>query len=716
MNFLMRRIFTLANRSLMMKEHFNAQMKTVNSFHSYQILYNRRKKPANDIALSYFNRAERKEKEVFLEIIRIYVKENAQLRNHIQFILKALKCMDDFGVNRDLETYKALLDIFPKGKYIPENIYQAMLHHYPKQQDTAIKLLIKMEDNYVMPDYEMQEMILNIFGVRSLVIKRFWRMMYWMPKFVHLNPWPVPEPPPTDPRELAHIAMHKLSNIDFQAKVTEFRTKDVPDAIDDTWIMSTMSSSQQELLAVQPTDKPLTIEGPFMIWVGRSCLDYFVLKGDPIKRDIVYVDYDDISNVKIPFWEKHNFGIPVTIHEQDDDKFKNISAIYSRRMILQNKTFVHNARNYLRMPNCKHVPSTYMGKSYEEVKRAHESIVSPSLKPFYKEPLIIYEGRGQWLWDHRGERYLDMFGGVATVSVGHSHPKIVAAISEQASKLNHVSSVYMQPRLHEYVTKLISKFSGKLKVAYLTNSGSEANELAFLMARLYTRSQNIVSLKNGYHGATYGTSASTALSNWKYPFIAQPAGYMHMVYPDVYKGNWGGSKCRDSPVQVTAKNCDCGEQECLASEKYFSDFKEVFCYSLPSKQSIAAFVAESIQGIGGTVQYPKYFLKKVYDYIHEKGGLCIADEVQTGFGRTGEHFWGFESHCVEPDIVTLAKGIGNGFPLGAVITSNEIAESLNTALHFNTFGGNPLACAVGITVLDWYFRLLKKNVFKRMHI
>lgn len=106
------------------------------------------------------------------------------------------------------------------------------------------------------------------------------------------------------------------------------------------------------------------------------------------------------------------------------------------------------------------------------------------------------------------------------------------------------------------------------------------------------------------------------------------------------------------------------------------------------------------QGIGGVVQYPKHFLKKVYDYVRQKGGLCIADEVQTGFGRTGEHFWGFEGHGVEPDIVTLAKGIGNGFPLGAVVTSTDIAQSLNNALHFNTFGGNPLACAVGITVLE----------------
>ncbi|KOC62204.1 Alanine--glyoxylate aminotransferase 2, mitochondrial [Habropoda laboriosa] len=384
-----------------------------------------------------------------------------------------------------------------------------------------------------------------------------------------------------------------------------------------------------------------------------------------------------------------------------------VNVLYSKYLkwfIMQTRNFASSANNPLKMPDCKYVPSIYKGTNYEDMIKGYESIVSPSLKPFYKEPLIIHEGRGQWLWNHRGKRYLDMFGGVATVSVGHSHPKIVAAISNQVSKLNHVSSAYMHSRLYEYVTKLIGKFSGKLGVVYLTNSGSEANELAFLMARLHTRSHSIISLKNGYHGASYGTSASTAMSTWRYPFIAQPPGYLHAVYPDVYKGNWGGSKCRDSLVQVTGRKCDCRENECIASEKYFCEFEETFCFSLACRESIAAFVAER-----GAVQYPKYFLQKVYNYIHEKGGLCIADEVQTGFGRTGEHFWGFESHGVEPDIVTLAKGIGNGFPLGAVVTSTEIAKSLNSALHFNTFGGNPLACVVGSTVLDAKEESLQQN-------
>lgn len=275
--------------------------------------------------LCIFIYQKKKNKDIFLEIIRIYQTENVR-SNFLQFILKALKYMDEFGVNKDLETYKALLNIFPKGKYIPRNIYQAMTNYYPEHQNVAMELLIKMEDNYVIPDYEMQEILLNIFGQRCHVIKKFYRMVYWMPKFRYLNPWRVPKPEPTDPCELAHLAIKKISSIDFQATISEYRTKDIPDAVDDTWIISTMSRSQQELLAVQPTDKSLTVEGPFMIWIGQSCMDYFVLKGDPIKREIIYDDYDDISNIKIPFWEKRSYKIPLTIHEQHDGVYYAMCA------------------------------------------------------------------------------------------------------------------------------------------------------------------------------------------------------------------------------------------------------------------------------------------------------------------------------------------------------------------------------------------------------
>uniref|UniRef100_A0A6P7HDA7 Alanine--glyoxylate aminotransferase 2, mitochondrial n=1 Tax=Diabrotica virgifera virgifera TaxID=50390 RepID=A0A6P7HDA7_DIAVI len=167
--------------------------------------------------------------------------------------------------------------------------------------------------------------------------------------------------------------------------------------------------------------------------------------------------------------------------------------------------------------------------------------------------------------------------------------------------------------------------------------------------------------------------------------------------PDIYQGIWGGNKCRDSLVQ-TDRHCDC-TGECEAGLKYLEQFEYELNHDIP-KTGLAAFWAESIQGLGGVVQYPKNFIKGVYDRVRSQGGLYVADEVQSGFGRTGDHFWGFESHGIVPDIVTMAKGIGNGYPLAAVATTKEIATALTKAVHFNTFGGNPVACAVGISVLE----------------
>nr|CAD7452666.1 unnamed protein product [Timema tahoe] len=236
-----------------------------------------------------------------------------------------------------------------------------------------------------------------------------------------------------------------------------------------------------------------------------------------------------------------------------------------------------------------------------------------------------------------------------------------------------------------------------MQVVYFVNSGSEANDVAIMLARLHTKNFDIVSFRNSYHGASMGAMGLTALSSWRFN-VPTAHGVHHAMNPDVYRGLWGGSKCRDSPVQ-TSRECSCSEGHCKASEMYYGQLEEVFKYSLP-RGKVAGLFAESIQGIGGTVQFPKGFLKKAYELVKINGGVCIADEVQTGFGRTGEHFWGFQMHDVKPDIVTMAKGIGNGFPLGAVATTPEIAESFTQALHFNTFGGNPIALAVGSAVLQ----------------
>uniref|UniRef100_A0A2C9JL81 Alanine--glyoxylate aminotransferase 2, mitochondrial n=1 Tax=Biomphalaria glabrata TaxID=6526 RepID=A0A2C9JL81_BIOGL len=274
---------------------------------------------------------------------------------------------------------------------------------------------------------------------------------------------------------------------------------------------------------------------------------------------------------------------------------------------------------------------------------------------------------------------------------------VVAAAEKQMKKLWHTTNIYLHPKIHEYAAQLVAKFPGNLKVVYFTNSGSEANDLAVLMARMYTGVYDCISLRNGYHGASPYLMGVTALSTWRYN---NPTGFgfQQAMNPDPYRGPWGGKHCRDSPAQP-GRQCDCPQGQCKACDMYVDQLEDVLRYSMP-KGRVGAFIAEAIQGVGGAVQLPDGYLKKAYEKIRANGGVCIADEVQTGFGRMGSHYWGFESQGVMPDIVTMAKGIGNGFPMGAVVTTPEIAATMGKALHFNTFGGNPVASAVGQAVLE----------------
>lgn len=351
----------------------------------------------------------------------------------------------------------------------------------------------------------------------------------------------------------------------------------------------------------------------------------------------------------------------------------------------------------LEMPPCDYQPPPYKGPEYQEVQKFRGDLLNPALVTHFSNPLLIHAGHMQWLYDHTGRRYLDLFGGIVTVSLGHCHPKVTAAATEQMNKLWHTTNIYLHPKIHEYAERLTSTLPGNLKVVYFVNSGSEANDMAMMMARLYTGNFDIVTLRNSYHGASPYTVGLTAHGSWKYNF-ANGFGIHHAMNPDPYQGLWGGF--RDSPVQsVRANESEVTDGVCSSVDKYLEQLKEVLLYSTP-KGKIAAFFAESIQGVGGTVQFPLGYLKKAFELVRASGGICISDEVQSGFGRTGEHFWGFEGHGVTPDIVTMAKGIGNGFPLAAVVTTPEIAQTMSHALHFNTYGGNPIASAVGISVLE----------------
>jgi alanine-glyoxylate transaminase/(R)-3-amino-2-methylpropionate-pyruvate transaminase len=330
------------------------------------------------------------------------------------------------------------------------------------------------------------------------------------------------------------------------------------------------------------------------------------------------------------------------------------------------------------LPPSSHVPKPYQGPSAEEVLALRKQFLNPAIFHYYKKPLMIVEGKAQWLFDEKGRRYLDGIGGIVTVSCGHCHPRIVAAAHEQNETLQHTTTIYLHPNIALYAQELAARMPGELKVVYLVNSGSEANDLALLMARAYTGNYDLIALRNGYHGGSQSTMGLTSHHTWKFN-VPHSFGVQHSVLPDLYRGPFG----KDDPE---------------AGRKYAEDVRSLIQFG--TSGSIAGYIAESIQGVGGTVVYPEGYLRHAYAHVREAGGLCIADEVQTGFGRTGTHFWGFETQGVTPDIVTMAKGIGNGCALAAVVTTPKIAQSLATRIHFNTFGGNPVACAQGRAVLS----------------
>jgi alanine-glyoxylate transaminase/(R)-3-amino-2-methylpropionate-pyruvate transaminase len=319
----------------------------------------------------------------------------------------------------------------------------------------------------------------------------------------------------------------------------------------------------------------------------------------------------------------------------------------------------------------------YDGPSPEEVLDLRNQYVSPGIFHYYKKPIMIVEGKGQYLFDEKGRRYLDGFGGIVTVSVGHCHPEVVAAANLQNETISHTTTIYLHPNIALYAKELAAKMPGDLKVCYFVNSGSEANDLALLMARAYTGNYDAIALRNAYHGGSPSAMALTSHHTWKFN-VPHSFGVQHARMPDLYRGAFGA----DDPD---------------AGKKYAADVEDLVRFG--SSGRIAAFIAESIQGVGGTVVFPDGYLKHAYEHARAAGGLCIADEVQAGFGRTGTHFWGFETQGVIPDIVTMAKGIGNGCPLAAVVTTPEIAKTLASRIHFNTFGGNPVSMAQGRAVL-----------------
>jgi 4-aminobutyrate aminotransferase-like enzyme len=303
-------------------------------------------------------------------------------------------------------------------------------------------------------------------------------------------------------------------------------------------------------------------------------------------------------------------------------------------------------------------------------RRAH---LGPSLSLSYDKPLHIIRGWRQHLYDAGGRAYLDCVNNVA--HVGHCHPRVVRAAAEQAALLN-TNTRYLHEHLADYLERLTATLPEPLRVAYLVCSGSEANELALRLARAHTRRRDVIVVDTAYHG---NTNALVDISPYKFngPGGRGKPPHVHVVpMPDVYRGPHRGADAGSRYARYVAE-------------------------AAAKSNGVAAFFCESALGCGGQVVPPPGFLREAFEAVRAAGGVCVADEVQTGFGRAGSHFWMFEEHGVAPDIVTMGKPIGNGHPMGAVVTTPEIAASFANGMeYFNTFGGNPVSCAVGLAVLD----------------
>lgn len=330
------------------------------------------------------------------------------------------------------------------------------------------------------------------------------------------------------------------------------------------------------------------------------------------------------------------------------------------------------------LPIIDHKPTPYEGPSRDEVLALRHQYVSPGVLTYYRDPLMIVEGHMQYLWDESGRQYLDAFAGIVTVSVGHCHPKIVEKVREQTGRLQHTTTIYLHPAIAQFAEKLASKMPEGLSRSYFTNSGSEANEVAILSSREYTGNSDVIAQRNGYHGGTSVPMSLTAHGTWKFPSNNR-ANVLHTH----------AGYCYRCPYGLEYPSCDL---------KCAHDIKNVIEYQTPGE--IACFIGEPIQGVGGSVTPPKEFFSIVYDIVRQHGGLCIADEVQGGFGRTGNHYWSHQNWDVKPDMITMAKGIGNGIPLGAMTTNEAISEVMTKRVHFNTFGGNPISMTQGLATLE----------------
>lgn len=329
--------------------------------------------------------------------------------------------------------------------------------------------------------------------------------------------------------------------------------------------------------------------------------------------------------------------------------------------------------------SCGFPPVIDQTDGYGSLLKERKKHIGRNLSISYQQPLKIVKGALQYLYDDRGNTFVDCVNNVS--HVGHCHPVVVKAVQKQIATLN-TNTRYLNDNIIAFAKALTNTLPSKLSVCYFTNSGSEANDLAIRMSRHFTKQQDVIVLDHAYHGTT---TVALEMSPYKFDgkggFTQKP--YIHKaVSPDLYRG------------EFRYQHEDAGKQ-------YANAVKTIIEQLSTDNKGVAAFICETLLGVGGQIPLPQNYLKEVYSHVRAAGGICIADEVQVGFGRVGEKFWGFELQDVEPDIVVLGKPIGNGHPLAAVIVTEEIADCFNNGMeYFNTYGGNPVSMTTGLSVLN----------------
>src|SRR5713226_9205673 len=315
----------------------------------------------------------------------------------------------------------------------------------------------------------------------------------------------------------------------------------------------------------------------------------------------------------------------------------------------------------------------------EEIVLANRDYLFPSIFHYYKEPLVVSHAKDQYVWDADGNQYLDFFGGKVTISVGHCNDDVNRKVHAQMDRLQHVSTVFANEPQAALAKKLATiSPGGKLTKSFFTTSGTEANETAILAARCYTGSTEIVALRHAYHGRSSLAMSLTAQASWRLGPVTQ-AGVVHAV----------NAYCYRCPYGLSYPSC---------GVKCAEDVEEVIRTTTSGR--IAGFIAEPIQGVGGFVTPPKEYFPIVAGIVKKYGGVFISDEVQTGWGRTGGKWFGIEQWGVQPDIITSAKGLGSGTPIGLTMARPEIADALKGAT-ISTFGGNPVATTAAKAVIDF---------------